>query len=117
MSGAGWRCWGVSGSGWQIWGERGGGGGGGGGVCVWMFGGKTPRLPPHHRSSAASAPVFYAWKCPLFPQFSHGVSGGVGARDRDRVGVDTPGRAASPLGSFGLRGRLCTERRGSLRPF
>lgn len=50
-----------------------------GGVYVWMFGGENAS-PPRR----ITAPlllllrVFYAWKFPLIPQFSHAVRGGEG---------------------------------------
>lgn len=57
-----------------------------GGVCVWMFGGKTPRL-------LAASPLLCCF-CSLFFTrgnvfFPHAVSGGEGPGG----GVDTPGRA------------------------
>lgn len=70
-----------------------------------VWGRKRLASPPHHRSSAASAPCFFTrGNFLLFSQFSHAVPPG-GLR------VDTPGRAAFTLGvfsgrTFGLRSRL-----------
>lgn len=83
-----------------------------GGVCVWMFGGKTPRLPAASPLLCCSGSLFfYAWKFPLFTVF-HAECGG---RMRGRVGVDTPGRAALTLGVFWNHGRLVSVHRAEPR--